>query len=69
MKKKQIGAAGVIAAVAIVYAGFSWYAGTHIEAQSKAATETINVSLARSWSDHVQLSLRSVSVPVLRGKP
>jgi len=59
MKKKQIGAAGVIAAVAIVYAGFSWYAGTHIEAQSKAATETINVSLARSWSDHVQLSLRS----------
>lgn len=59
MKKKQIGAAGVIATVAIVYAGFSWYAGTHIEAQSKAATETINVSLARSWSDHVQLSLRS----------
>ncbi len=59
MKKKQIGAAGIIAAVAIVYTGFSWQAGTRIEAQSKAATETINVSLARSWSDQVQLSLRS----------
>ncbi len=59
MKKKQIGAAGLVAAVAVVYAGFSWVAGLHIESQSKAAAESINVSLARSWSDQVQLSLRS----------
>ncbi len=59
MKKKQIGAAGLVAAVAVVYAGFSWFAGIHIEGQSKAAAESINVSLARSWSDQVQLSLRS----------
>jgi uncharacterized protein YdgA (DUF945 family) len=59
MKKKQIGAAGLVAAVAVVYAAFSWFAGIHIESQSKAAAESINVSLARSWSDQVQLSLRS----------
>lgn len=59
MKKKQIGAAGLVAAVAVVYAGFSWFAGIRIEGQSKAAAESINVSLARSWSDQVQLSLRS----------
>ena len=59
MKKKQIGAAGIVAAVAVVYAGLSWYAGVHIEGQSKAAAESINVSLARSWTDEAQLSLRS----------
>jgi uncharacterized protein YdgA (DUF945 family) len=59
MKKKQIGTAGLIAAVAFVYAGLSWQAGMHIEGQSKAAAQSINVSLARSWSEQVQLSLRS----------
>ena len=59
MKKKQIGAAGLVAAVAVIYAGFSWTAGVHIEGQSKAAAESINVSLARGWTDQAQLSLRT----------
>jgi len=56
---KKLIAAGVGLAVLIIgYSGASWWSGMRIQSRSYAAVDSINIHLARTWSDQVRVTLR-----------
>lgn len=58
MIKKLIGAGVGLAVLVIGYSGASWWSGMRIQSRSYAAVDTINIHLARTWSDQIRVTLR-----------
>jgi uncharacterized protein YdgA (DUF945 family) len=59
MNKKLIGAVSALALLFAIYAGTSWYIGGRVQAEADTVIESLNTYIAKNWSDHVRITLRS----------
>ena len=58
MIKKLIITTATLGAIVAAYSGASLWSGLRIESQSFAAVDSLNLHLARTWSDQIRLSAR-----------
>jgi uncharacterized protein YdgA (DUF945 family) len=59
MNKKLLGVCTGLALLFALYAGTSWYIGGRVQAEANAAIESLNTYIAKNWSDHARVTLRT----------
>lgn len=59
MNKKILGVFSGVALLFALYAGTSWYIGGRVQAEADAAIESLNTYIAKNWSDHARVTLRT----------
>ena len=59
MNKKLLGVLSGFALLFALYAGTSWYIGGRVQAEANAAIESLNTYIAKNWSDHARVTLRT----------
>jgi uncharacterized protein YdgA (DUF945 family) len=59
MNKKLLGVFSGAALLFALYAGTSWYIGGRVQAEANAAIESLNTYIAKNWSDHARVTLRT----------
>jgi len=59
MNKKLLGVFSGFALLFALYAGTSWYIGGRVQAEANAAIESLNTYIAKNWSDHARVTLRT----------
>lgn len=59
MNKKLLGVFTGLALLFALYAGTSWYIGGRVQAEANAAIESLNTYIAKNWSDHARVTLRT----------
>jgi uncharacterized protein YdgA (DUF945 family) len=59
MNKKLLGVFSGVALLFALYAGTSWYIGGRVQAEADAAIESLNTYIAKNWSDHTRVTLRT----------
>jgi len=59
MNKKLLGVFSGVALLSALYAGTSWYIGGRVQTEANAAIESLNTYIAKNWSDHARVTLRT----------
>ena len=59
MNKKLLGVLSGVALLFALYAGTSWYIGGRVQTEANAAIESLNTYIAKNWSDHARVTLRT----------
>ena len=68
MNKKIIALLITTASLFGLYAGASWYMGGRVQHESDAVIESVNTYLAKTWSNQVQVNLRTYERGVFTSK-
>ena len=59
MNKKLLGVLSGLVLLFALYAGTSWYIGGRVQTEANAAIESLNTYIAKNWSDHARVTLRT----------
>ena len=59
MNKKLLGVLSGLVLLFALYASTSWYIGGRVQTEANAAIESLNTYIAKNWSDHARVTLRT----------